>query len=76
MDRKDWTRIGLIAAVFLVPGGFVLGGALAARRAGKAISDASASATGVTDEAAADIPAAGADVDGAAPTAAPPATTK
>ncbi len=32
MDRKDWTRIGLIAAVFLVPGGFVLGGALAARR--------------------------------------------
>ncbi len=40
MDRKDWTRIGLIAAVFLVPGGFVLGGALAARRAGKAISDA------------------------------------
>lgn len=42
MDRKDWTRIGLIAAVFLVPGGFVLGGALAARRAGKAISDAGA----------------------------------
>ncbi|OQW75792.1 MAG: hypothetical protein BVN32_09650 [Proteobacteria bacterium ST_bin14] len=62
--------------MFLVPGGFVLGGALAARRAGKAISDASASATGVTDEAAADIPAAGADVDGAAPTATPPATTK
>lgn len=76
MDRKDWTRIGLIAAVFLVPGGFVLGGALAARRAGKAISDTSASATGVTDEAAADIPAAGADADGAAPTATPPATTK
>jgi hypothetical protein len=39
MDRKDWTRIGLIAAVFLVPGGFVLGATLAARRAGKAIHD-------------------------------------
>jgi hypothetical protein len=32
MDRKDWTRIGLAAAVVLVPGGFLLGAALAARR--------------------------------------------
>ncbi len=28
----DWRRIGLIAAVTLVPGGFVLGAALAIRR--------------------------------------------
>ena len=76
MDRKDWTRIGLIAAVFLVPGGFVLGATLAARRAGKAISDASDSAIGASDEAAADIPAAGVDVNEAAPTATPPAATK
>jgi hypothetical protein len=32
MDRKDWTRIGLAAAVVLVPGGFLLGATLAARR--------------------------------------------
>lgn len=32
MDRKDWNRIGLAAAVVLVPGGFLLGAALAARR--------------------------------------------
>ncbi|MEG3176908.1 hypothetical protein U1872_11765 [Sphingomonas sp. RB3P16] len=32
MDRKDWNRIGLAAAVLLVPGGFLLGAALAARR--------------------------------------------
>ncbi|WP_242185030.1 hypothetical protein [Sphingomonas sp. CARO-RG-8B-R24-01] len=32
MDRKDWTRIGVVAAVLLVPGGFVLGGLLATRR--------------------------------------------
>ncbi|WP_170208024.1 hypothetical protein [Sphingomonas glacialis] len=32
MDRKDWTRIGLAAAVVLVPGGFLLGAALAAQR--------------------------------------------
>ncbi len=32
MDRKTWNRIGLAAAVLLVPGGFLLGGALAARR--------------------------------------------
>lgn len=40
MDRKDWNRIGLVAAIFLVPGGFILGGALAARRAGKAMGGA------------------------------------
>ena len=41
MDRKDWTRIGTVAAVLLVPGGFVLGGLLAARayRAGRAAKD-------------------------------------
>ncbi|WP_170318326.1 hypothetical protein [Sphingomonas sp. PAMC 26621] len=32
MDRKDWTRIGVAAAVVLVPGGFMLGAVLAARR--------------------------------------------
>jgi hypothetical protein len=32
MKRKDWNRIGLAAAVVLVPGGFVLGAVLAARR--------------------------------------------
>lgn len=32
MERKDWNRIGLAAAVLLVPGGFLLGGALAAWR--------------------------------------------
>ncbi|WP_029623634.1 hypothetical protein [Sphingomonas sp. PAMC 26617] len=32
MDRRDWTRIGIAAAVVLVPGGFVLGAVLAARR--------------------------------------------
>jgi hypothetical protein len=32
MERKDWNRIGLAAAVVLVPGGFLLGAALAARR--------------------------------------------
>ena len=30
--RTDWRRIGLIATVLLVPGGFLLGGMLAARR--------------------------------------------
>jgi hypothetical protein len=32
MERKDWTRIGVAATVLLVPGGFVLGAVLAARR--------------------------------------------
>ena len=32
MDRKEWNRIGLAAAVILVPGGFLLGAAVAARR--------------------------------------------
>ena len=32
MDRKDWNRVALTAAVGLVPGGFLLGAALAARR--------------------------------------------
>ena len=31
-ERTDWKRIGLIATVLLVPGGFLLGGVLAARR--------------------------------------------
>ncbi len=30
MDRKLWSRVGIAAAVLLVPGGFLLGGALAA----------------------------------------------
>jgi len=30
--RTDWRRIGLIATVTLVPGGFLLGAALAVRR--------------------------------------------
>ncbi|MFA6124683.1 MAG: hypothetical protein WCS75_01330 [Sphingomonas sp.] len=34
MERKEtnWNRIGLAAAVVLVPGGFLLGAALLARR--------------------------------------------
>ncbi|RZM20164.1 MAG: hypothetical protein EOP67_55000 [Sphingomonas sp.] len=32
MERKDWIRIGVAATVLLVPGGFVVGGLLAARR--------------------------------------------
>lgn len=51
MDRKDWNRIGLVAAIFLVPGGFILGGALAARRAGKAISDGSNEPNDLPDKA-------------------------
>ncbi|MBX9730072.1 MAG: hypothetical protein K2X59_01985 [Sphingomonas sp.] len=35
MDRKDWNRIGLAAAVLLVPGGFLLGATMLARRATK-----------------------------------------
>ena len=31
MDRKDWTRVGLAAAIVLVPGGFLLGVALVAQ---------------------------------------------
>ena len=32
MDRKTLNRIGLAAAILLVPGGFILGATLAARR--------------------------------------------
>jgi hypothetical protein len=32
MDKKLWNRIGLVATVCLVPGGFILGATLAARR--------------------------------------------
>lgn len=35
MERKDWNRIGLAAAILLVPGGFLLGAGLLARRARK-----------------------------------------
>ena len=45
MDRKDWTRIGVAATVVLVPGGFVLGAVLAARR----VQQARAKAVGVTE---------------------------
>ncbi|WP_404373582.1 hypothetical protein AB5I39_08300 [Sphingomonas sp. MMS24-J45] len=31
-EKTDWRRIGVIAAVTLVPGGFLLGAALALRR--------------------------------------------
>lgn len=31
-EKTDWRRIGLVAAVTLVPGGFLLGAALAMRR--------------------------------------------
>ena len=31
-EKTDWRRIGLIATVLLVPGGFLLGGAITARR--------------------------------------------
>ncbi|MBY0518873.1 MAG: hypothetical protein K2P79_00415 [Sphingomonas sp.] len=36
-EKTNWRRIGLTAAVLLVPGGFLLGGALAARRYRKGI---------------------------------------
>jgi hypothetical protein len=32
MDRKTLNRVGLAAAILLVPGGFILGATLAARR--------------------------------------------
>lgn len=32
MDRKTLNRVGLAAAILLVPGGFLLGATLAARR--------------------------------------------
>ena len=32
MDRKILNRVGLAAAILLVPGGFILGATLAARR--------------------------------------------
>ncbi len=32
MAQTDWRRIGLAAAILLLPGGFVLGATLAARR--------------------------------------------
>ena len=32
MDKKTMNRIGLAAAILLVPGGLILGAALAARR--------------------------------------------
>ena len=32
MDKKTLNRIGLAAAILLVPGGFILGATLAARR--------------------------------------------
>ncbi|QNA82569.1 hypothetical protein G4G27_19440 [Sphingomonas sp. So64.6b] len=32
MDKKLWSRIGLIATVCLVPGGMIIGATLAARR--------------------------------------------
>ena len=32
MDRKTLNRVGLAAAILLVPGGLILGAALAARR--------------------------------------------
>jgi hypothetical protein len=32
MDRKILNRLGLAAAILLVPGGFILGATLAARR--------------------------------------------
>ncbi|MGY2734242.1 hypothetical protein ACVWYO_001916 [Sphingomonas sp. UYP23] len=39
MERKDWNRVALTAAVVLVPGGFLLGAALAARRLRERVRD-------------------------------------
>lgn len=47
-DKTDWRRIGLIATVLLVPGGFVLGGVLAARRM-RAIAEAADTDAPATD---------------------------
>ncbi|MFZ5796752.1 MAG: hypothetical protein ACRCS5_02855 [Sphingomonas sp.] len=47
MERKgtNWNRIGLAAAVVLVPGGFLLGAALMARRyRQKSVGDSAAAA--------------------------------
>ncbi|MEN2792295.1 hypothetical protein ABC974_21870 [Sphingomonas oligophenolica] len=42
MDRKTLNRIGLAAAILLVPGGLILGAGLAARRYRKRTEDADA----------------------------------
>jgi len=40
MDKKTLNRIGLAAAILLVPGGLILGAGLAARRYRKRAADA------------------------------------
>ncbi|MES1972629.1 MAG: hypothetical protein V4472_09230 [Pseudomonadota bacterium] len=55
MDRKTLNRVGLAAAILLVPGGFILGATLAARRyrqrqASAAASDAEATHPGAAED--------------------------
>jgi hypothetical protein len=56
MDKKTLNRIGLAAAILLVPGGFILGATLAAQRYRKRATpetvapDAAEAAEAVTDE--------------------------
>ena len=42
MDRKTMNRVGLAAAILLVPGGLILGATLAARRYRKRADEAEA----------------------------------
>jgi hypothetical protein len=44
MDKKTLTRVGLAAAILLVPGGLILGAGLAARRYRKRAGEAEAAA--------------------------------
>ncbi|MDB5707047.1 MAG: hypothetical protein JWN66_4163 [Sphingomonas bacterium] len=52
MDRKTLNRIGLAAAILLVPGGFILGATLAARRYRKQAEPVDETATKASDSAA------------------------
>lgn len=45
MERKTLNRLGLAAAILLVPGGFILGATLAAQRYRKQQADAGSDST-------------------------------
>ncbi|CUS46151.1 MAG: hypothetical protein V4610_02975 [Pseudomonadota bacterium] len=54
MDRKTLNRLGLAAAILLVPGGFILGATLAAQRYRKQLAEGENEAVTEEDEAAED----------------------